>query len=72
MAGISDIVSRGFGSWGSVNDLPTRGFGIGAAEVLDARGHQYTATDNRAHYKADGNRAYYTASDHRLHYKGDK
>ena len=31
MPGISDIVTRGYGSHGSVTDLPTRGYGTGTA-----------------------------------------
>lgn len=31
MADINDIVCLGFGSWSSVNSLPTLGFGIGEA-----------------------------------------
>ncbi len=35
---ISGIVTRGFGSWGSVNDAVTRGFGIGAAVSVSPDG----------------------------------
>ena len=30
---ISSIVTRGYGSWGGVNDVVTRGYSIGAAIV---------------------------------------
>lgn len=30
MSGISDIIAFGFGSWSTVNKVPTMGFGIGA------------------------------------------
>ena len=31
MASPSTVISRGYGSWGTVNELPTIGYGIGAA-----------------------------------------
>ena len=52
MPGISSIVTRGFGSWGSAVDVPTRGFGIGVARSLDVPGSQYTLQDGRLHYAA--------------------
>jgi len=30
---ISSVVTRGFGSWGSVNEVVTRGYSIGAVSV---------------------------------------
>ncbi len=35
---ISSVVTRGFGSWGSVNDVVTRGFSIGAVAAVSPDG----------------------------------
>lgn len=34
MASPSSVLTRGLGSWGSVNLLPTLGYGIGAAAAV--------------------------------------
>ena len=33
MAGVNDIIAFGFGGWSTVNQVPTLGFGVGAAVV---------------------------------------
>ena len=73
MPSISSIVTRGFGTWGGVNDIPTRGYGIGAAVVVDSvstPGLQWTATDGRLHYASEDERLHYASNDWRAHYKG--
>jgi hypothetical protein len=52
MAGISSIVTRGFGSWGSVVDVPTRGFGIGASVTPSVPGMEWTTGRERFHWWA--------------------
>ena len=39
MASPSTVLSRGYGSWGSVNLLPTRGYGIGVSSPITLVGH---------------------------------
>lgn len=34
MASVASTITLGFGAWGGVNDLPTLGYGLGAAPVL--------------------------------------
>lgn len=34
MASPSTVLTRGYGSWGTVNELPTLGYGIGASVAL--------------------------------------
>ena len=54
MAGTSDIIAQGIGSWGSVNKIPTLGFGSGEANPdVTARGVDYVITDGRPQYIAD-------------------
>lgn len=52
MPGISSIVTRGFGSWGSVVDVPTRGFGIGASVTPSVPGMEWTTGRERFHWWA--------------------
>lgn len=65
---VNDTVSFGFGSWSSVNALPTLGFSIGS--VSAAEGIDYTL-EGRLHYQtADARhpkRLHYTLSG-RPHY----
>lgn len=36
MAGVSDIIAYGFGSWSTVAKVPTLGFGIGTVAVTSS------------------------------------
>jgi hypothetical protein len=69
MASPSTVITMGFGSFGSVNLLPTLGYGIGAASTpMFGCGHalsaylpggtnkqQYSASGtNKSHYKPGG------------------
>jgi len=65
---IKDIVTVGYGSFSSVNKIPTRGFG----SVVQIPGIEYRAADTRLHYRASDNRLHYRAADTRLHYRGDE
>jgi len=46
---ISSIITRGYGTWGSVNLLPTWGYGIGAAVVVQPN-DGWTATTAQRHF----------------------
>jgi hypothetical protein len=69
MASISSIVTRGFGSWGSVNDLSTRGFGIGAAAAItyDGAGIEAKLGNYRLQATTSGSRLHIKSGDYRLH-----
>jgi phage tail tape-measure protein len=41
MAGVSNIVAAGFGSWSSVEYVPTLGFGISTAAVYTPVAHYH-------------------------------
>ena len=70
MAGVNDLIAFGFGSWGSVNKVPTWGLGIGEAAIaITPDGLDYAAADNRPHYLAAANRPHHAASDNRPHYR---
>lgn len=70
MTGISSIVTRGFGSWGSVNDIPTRGFGIGVpASIGDVPGMEAAVGDYRLHVTLDDKRVHARTADNRLHWQ---
>lgn len=61
---ISTIVTYGYGSFGSVNKLPTHGFDIGdAAAAPDAPGLEYTLSSNKLHYTIPDNKLQYTVSE---------
>ena len=60
---IAQVVTFGFGSFGSVNKLPTMGFDIGQVTVPDAPGIGYTMPNNKLNY---------TMSDNKLDYRMDK
>ena len=38
---VSSIVVRGYGSWGTVNDVPTLGYGIGTVVVPPSTGRPF-------------------------------
>ena len=44
MASVSTVVTRGYGTWGSVNLIPTLGYGIGAAVDYPQGGIMRAAT----------------------------
>lgn len=68
MADVSNIVVLGFGSWSSVNKLPTLGFSIGQITVPSVPGLEYTVSASRLHYTVPTSRLQYTETQHRLHY----
>jgi len=55
MASIATVVTRGFGSFGSVNLLPTMGYGAGAGPVDSPAtlevGLEYSATFTSLHFE---------------------
>ena len=64
MAGVNDLVAFGFGSWSTVEKVPTWGFGIGAAAAgTQADGLDYTVGDHRLQYQVKDNRLQYEVRD---------
>lgn len=62
MASPSSILSLGYGSWGSVNDVITLGYGISAAaEVVAASIKHIFQSDTLEAYTTAGVGAYTTA-----------
>ena len=60
MAGVNDIIVFGFGGWSTVNQVPTLGFGIGAAaSLITPEGLDYSIKENRPHYSIHDNRPFY-------------
>ena len=49
MAGTTDIIAYGFGSWSTVAKVPTLGFLSGTVQVPTASGPEWTMTENRLH-----------------------
>ena len=66
---IATIVTRGYGTFGSVNLLPTRGYSIGEdVEEMVGPGTDYTATEERAEYTIYLSRTEYTINTTRTEY----
>ena len=48
---IRDVVTRGYGTWGSIAEVVTRGYGIGAAvATVESPGLEFTVKDGRLHF----------------------
>ena len=54
---IADVVTMGFGSYSSVNKVPTLGYSIGAITDVSAKGLDYIVEGPRAVYSVDRHRA---------------
>lgn len=59
MASIATVVTRGYGSFGSVNLLPTHGYGIGAEAAANVTGIEYATNNERLHYENKNERAHF-------------
>lgn len=53
MADVNDIVGLGFGSWSSVNSIPTLGFGIGEAVLVSQGSLQWDVDDQLLQWDTD-------------------
>ena len=56
---IKDVVTGGFGSFSSVNKIPTRGFSIGAAITVDAASIHYRVESDQPHYRPESDQVHY-------------
>lgn len=61
MASPSTVISLGYGSWGSVNDVITLGYGIGTEAGVAASVKHNFQTDTLESYRSAGVSAYTTA-----------
>jgi hypothetical protein len=69
MAAVSNIVVLGFGSWSSVEFVPTLGFGVGAAiAAITPTAIDYRTGSTRPQYKAARTSPYYHADNTRPHF----
>jgi len=68
----STIVTGGFGSFGSVNLIPTAGFSVGIVTVPDSEGLEYRGKPNKLHYRHTQNKLHYRHDGNRLHYRAKK
>lgn len=58
-ADINDIVCLGYGSWSSVNTLPTLGFGAAAVVVPTKPGLEFTLPESRMHFAMPESRMHF-------------
>lgn len=65
---ISTVVTGGFGSFGSVNLVPTLGFSIGAIVVPDSEGLEYTLPAKKRGYILSKLDKGYTLKTKKSHY----
>lgn len=72
MASPSSVLSMGYGSWGSVNLLPTLGYGTGAVTPPSVPGIEYVWRGDRLHWVWKGDRLKYVWRGDRLHYVGSE
>lgn len=59
MASIATVVTRGYGTFGSVNLLPTHGYGVGAEAVANVGGMEYATNNERLHYDNKNERTHF-------------
>jgi hypothetical protein len=67
VASPSTVLTMGFGAWGSVNLLPTLGFGQSAAVVPDVPGVELRMPHDHMHYALPKNRMHYRLPYDRMH-----
>lgn len=67
MASPSTVITLGYGSFGSVNLLPTLGYGTGITET-PGPGTDYTPDATRAEYTLTGTRTEFTLTRSRTEY----
>jgi len=65
---IADVVTMGYGSFGSVNKLPTLGYSIGASLVPDIPGIEFRVRDDRLHWAIRDERLHFRVDDDKLHF----
>lgn len=57
---IRDIVTRGYGSWGSIPEVVTHGYSIAEVTTPDAEGIEWTLPGALIHYTVPDSRIHYT------------
>lgn len=63
MASIATVVTQGFGTFGSVNLLPTIGYGIGAVVIARGVGMEWTVPRNDMQWTVPINDMQFTVKD---------
>ena len=71
MAGASDIIAYGFGSWSTVAKVPTHGFGSADVVVPDLPGIEWTLERNYAHWRLQSNGTHWTLDKNAAHWIGE-
>lgn len=65
---VATVVTRGFGSFGSIGSIVRGGYAAGASVIPNAPGLEFTLPTNRLHYALPENLLGYTLDINRLHY----
>ena len=69
---IAQVITGGYGSFGSVNKLPTLGFDIAEITVASVEGLEYTLPSNRLHFAIPTDDMDYTLPGNKLHWTMDE
>jgi len=68
----SAIITMGYGTWGSTGLVLTLGYGIGAADVVQAGRCEFTVSDQRIDWHAESSVIGYTAAEQRIDWRADR